>query len=170
MGETFIFDIPIYRVDEASYYTDRDSYVDECLHEHPELSRSEREVWYDANPELRIRDSDYHQRQYGGPWRFNDVIGYLRLYLNGYQVRGQLWYVDVKRISRNPRHKRLFCKNSSFGVPVDISPDSSNRDIFDHIMQYVDSVRPRLKNRVMDVALFETVGPHIDWKSLISGA
>ncbi len=170
MIETFIFDVPIYRVEEASYYADQESYVDARLYEHPELSRSEREVWYREHPDLKTRDSDYHWREYGGPWRFNDVVGYLRLYLNGYQVRGQLWYVNVKRILRKPRHKRLFCKNTRFGIPVDISPQSSNREIFNQIIQYLDSVRPRFKNRFIDSALLETVGPYVDWKSLISEA
>jgi len=170
MNETFIFDVPIYRIEEASYYADRKSYVDAHLYEHPEQSRSEREAFYREYPDKKIRDSDYHQRQYGGPWRFNDVIGYIRLYLDGYQVRGQLWYVNVKRVLRKPRHKRLFCKNTRFGIPCDISPQSSNREIFNQIMQYLDSVRPRFKNRFIDSALLETVGPYVDWKSLISEA
>lgn len=170
MSETFIFDVPIYRIAEASYYADRKSYVDAHLYDHPELSRSEREAFYREYPDKKNRDSDYQQRQYGGPWRFNDVIGYIRLYLDGYQVRGQLWYVDVERVVRKPRHKLLLCKNTRFGIPVDISPQSSNGEIFGRIMKYLDSVRPRFKNRFIDSALLKTVGPYVDWKSLINEA
>lgn len=170
MSETFIFDVPIYRVEKAIYCEDQESYVDARLYEHPELRRSKREVWYREHPDLKTRDSDYYWREYGGPWRFNDVVGYLRLYLDGYQVGGQLWHVKVKRVLRNPRHKRLFLINTRLGIPVDISPQSSNSEIFNQIMQYLNSVRPRFKNRFVDSALLETVGPYVDWKSLISEA
>src|SRR4030066_187755 len=81
-------------------------------------------------------------------------------------------YVDVKRVVRKPRHKILICKNAGlgFGIPVDIHPQSSNGEIFSHIMKYLDSVRsyPEFRNRFIDSALLETIGPYVDWKSLIN--
>jgi len=128
------------------------------------------EAFYREHTDSKIRNIDYLQKQYGGPWRFNDIIGYIRLYLNGYEVRGQLWHVDVKRVVRKPRHKLLFCENHRFGIPVGIPTESSNGEIFNHIMKYLDSIRPRFKNRFIDSALIETVGPYVDWKSLINEA
>jgi len=171
MSETFIFDIPTYRTTKASYSEDQELYIDECLYDHSELSRSEMEAFYKDNPHSEIRNRDYYWRQYGGPWRFNQIIGYIRLYLTGYQVQGQLWYVYAKRLVRKPRHKILICKNAGlgFGIPVDISPRSSNVEIFSHIMKYLDSIRtnPKFTNRFIDSSLLEMIGPYVDWWSLI---
>jgi len=172
MSETFIFDVPIYRIAEARYNADRKSYVDKRLYDHPELIRSEIEDFHRECPDSKTRNIDYLQKQYGGPWRFNNIIGYIRLYLDGYQIWGQLWYVYVKRVVRKPRHKILICKNAGlgFGIPVDIPTKSSNGEIFDLVMKYLDSVRPRFKKRFIDSSLLETVGPYVDWKSLINDA
>ena len=175
MSETFIFDVPIYRTAKASYNEDQKSYIDECLYDYydyPKPIRSEVVAFHRENPHSKTRYIDSLQKQYGGPWQFNDIIGYIRLYLDGYQVWGQLWYVDVKRVVRKPRHKILICKNAGlgFGIPVDIHPQSSNGEIFSHIMKYLDSVRsyPEFRNRFIDSALLETIGPYVDWKSLIN--
>ncbi len=172
MNETFIFDVPIYRTSRASYNEDQESYIDEWLYDHSGLSRAEMEDYYRTHPNQKILKSDYYWRQYGGPWRFNNIIGYIRLYLDGYQVWGQLWYVYVKKVVRKPRHKILICKNAGlgFGIPVDIPTKSSNGEIFDLVMKYLDSVRPRFKKRFIDSSLLETVGPYVDWKSLINDA
>ncbi len=85
MVETFIFDIPIYRVAEAKYYADQKIYIESRLYEHPELNQSEMEAFYKKNPDRKTSDSDYYWRQYGGPWRFNDIVGYIRLYFESYQ-------------------------------------------------------------------------------------
>lgn len=173
MSETFIFDVPIYRTAKASYNEDQKSYIDECLYDYydyPEPIRSEVVAFHRDNPNSKYRDIDYYWRQYGGPWQFNDIIGYIRLYLDGYQVQGELWYVDVKRVVRKPRHKLLLCKNTGFGIPVDIPPQSSSGEIFDLIIEYLDSVRSRFKKRFIDSSLLETIGPYVDWKSLINEA
>jgi len=173
MRKIFFFDVPIYKIEKESYEANQKLYIDECLNDDPE-HHAEIEAFYRECPHAKIRNSDYFWRQYGGPWQFNEIIGYIRLYSEGYQIRGQLWYVDVKRVVRNPRHKILICKNAGlgFGIPVDTPTQSTNVEIFDLIMKYLDSVRllPRFKKRFVDSSLFETIGPYVDWKSLINGA
>lgn len=173
MSETFIFDVPIYRTTKASYNEDQKLYINESLYDHLELSRSEMDAYYKEYPHSKIRNENCYWRQYGGPWRFNDIIGYVQLYLKGSQVHGQLWYIDAKRIVRKPRHKILVCKNAGlgFGIPVGIPIESSNSEIFSRIMKYLDSVRPlpKFKNRFIDSSLLETIGPYVDWRSLIEG-
>lgn len=169
MSETFIFDVPIYRTAKEIYNKDQKLYIEECLYNHSELSVSEMKNYYREYPDKKIRNSDYYWRKYGGPWRYNDIIGYIRLYLDGYVVQGQLWYIDVKRVVRKPRHKILFCQNTRFGSPVGIPTQSSNREIFNLIKKYLDSVLgcPWFKNRFVDTSLLYTLGPYVDWKTLI---
>ena len=38
--------------------------------------------------------------RYGCPWRFNQVVGWLRLVTRGHEVCGELWPADAKRFSR----------------------------------------------------------------------
>src|SRR3954468_6324633 len=47
------------------------------------------------------------------PWRYNEVIGWLRLYALGSQIRGELWWVKAKRISRGMR-KSFFYVGKAF--------------------------------------------------------
>ena len=86
----FFFEIPIYRctLDAHTEFIAREKdsylrYVGADPINTPDsyasaLASFERERWY--------------------PWRFNEVVGWIRLYRYGSQIRGELWFVRSKRL------------------------------------------------------------------------
>ena len=79
MQDHFIFDIPIYRKTKDDFCKEVETYV---------AMQIESIKSYD--PENRPLDHEVHQRVYhrvvaesGGPWQFNQVVGWLRLFVKG---------------------------------------------------------------------------------------
>jgi hypothetical protein len=79
MRNKYIFDIPIYRKTKTEFNSEIETQV---------AKRVERIISYD--PEQRPLSQDVQQRQYhsviaesGGPWQFNQIVGWFRLFVEG---------------------------------------------------------------------------------------
>ena len=99
MKDVYFFDIPIYRLPEAKYNSDRDRYIEQSMidlhYEKPPMADQFRnDLW----------------KQYGGAWQFNEIIGYIRLYFCRNQILGELWMTNAKRIVQT-RRKRICLDN-----------------------------------------------------------
>lgn len=155
------FDLPIYRLPEDQYNAQLDKYVNHGVHRSPEESDSNQ-----RNPDHKVRFEDYLWKQYGGQWLFNEIIGYVRLYFTGNQLRGELWKVDAKRIVRTRRKLILF--NRPKIVPeVTIPYESSNEEIFQIVLDYVNKSRLELKGHYIDASMLENIGRHVNWSALL---
>jgi len=112
MSDKYFFDIPVYRIREEEYYEQRETYISEKLLEGP-LTKKEYEKFYSDNPGLKRKAEDHLIKVFGGPWTFNEIIGYIRLYFTGSQLRGEYWKVDAKRIVKT-RKKCLLLIPTNF--------------------------------------------------------
>lgn len=100
--ECYFMEVPIYRVSEKRFYRD----YQRDLEAHLES------LWPPNTPpeilaELRPLAEVHFWKRYGGPWQFNQAVGWIRLYLLGNQFRGELWFISAKSLVRRPAHKRL---------------------------------------------------------------
>jgi hypothetical protein len=69
----------------------------------------------ESQRDRKIRFLDHLEMRYGGPWNFNEIIGFIRLHFLGSQIRGEYFAVTdltgsfcTKRNVRN-RLGREFC-------------------------------------------------------------
>ena len=162
-----IFDIPVYRVSQEEY--DKEWQSSEqfktienlyCPPENVELNT------------LKIQAQSEMIKKFGGCWRYNDVIGYIRLYVLGNQIRGE-YYCHHKRITKIRRQLFEFKADKlADEVDLDFSEESSNEDIFLQIIKYINSCRKELNKkskgkRYIYSSLFEKAGKYIDWKLFI---
>jgi len=62
--------------------------------------------FYDQYPDRRTRDEDHAFRKFGGAWNFNEIVGFVRLYVLGSQIRGELW-LPSPPADATPEHLRV---------------------------------------------------------------
>ncbi len=165
MASHYFFDVPVYRLAEDTYYKQMDDFIDQTLFP-PNMpysaARREREQ---QNPNENTWMRDHLHQQFGGAWRYNEVIGYIRLHFLGSQIRGEYYGVQVKRITRT-RKKILEFRTWKLAPEIDIPQEASSADIYRLVLEYLDDCRKELKGRIVDSKLLEAIGPYVDWKSL----
>jgi hypothetical protein len=109
MRDQYIFDIPVYR-------STRDEFDKETG-----LYAATRFKWlasYDPQrrpPTRKMQERELHSviADSGGPWQLNQIVGWLRLFVEGSTIGCHLWWVDAKRLNRRMRKKRLYLTTSA---------------------------------------------------------
>lgn len=162
MAETYFMDLPVYRLPPEKYQQQ----MEELLA--AQIAEMERFPGYTVSRETRMAMSQ-HQYETFGPWRFNEVIGYIRLFVLGTQIRGEYFSAEKKR---NPlsRRKVFTFRTLKLAPEINLFPPhpNSNAEIFAAVVQYVEDCRGELaKTRFIDDSVLMTVGPHIDWRALV---
>jgi hypothetical protein len=164
--EKFFCDIPVYRLPEADYYAKRDTYIDQQMFGEKEEDRKIRKDFYKQNPDQESWCLNHLQKQYGGDWQFNEIIGYVRLYIDWSQVLGVYWQTDAKRIVKT-RRKLFVWSTHKIAPERDLPLDGTNQEIYETILDYLDDVRAELKGRFIDTEVFETLGVYVDWHTFV---
>jgi len=164
MRDKYIFDIPVYRKSHSEF----DAEISTAL-----AKRIEHILSHD--PERRRLDRETHHRLHhaviaesGGPWQFNQIVGWLRLFVEGSKIGCHPWWVNAKRLSRRMRNKRFYLKTTSDVLGIRLRNETSN-EIFDILLKRLSekAEEPPYKNRYVDLAVFRRVGPFIDWRGML---
>lgn len=164
MRDQYIFDIPVYRLTSDEFNSEIDIQI---------AKRIARLISYDSqrrplSREIKERERHLAIAESGGPWQFNQIIGWLRLFTEGRTVGGHLWWANAKRLNRRMRHKRLYLLTTG-DVLGAWFPDQSSKEIFEILLERLSDMatgRPS-KNRYVDLESFRRVGPFIDWSGLL---
>lgn len=158
----YFFDLPVYRLSCEKYNQAMDNRVNS------QLDPIRRFPGYEPPPatinSIRQRQDD----QYGS-WQFNEVLGYIRLYFLGTQVRGEYYSAEKARNSLG-RCKVFSFRDQKLASEIEIFPrsDVTNSEIWEAIQQYVRRCRKELrKERVIDDSILQTIGPHVDWLAIL---
>ncbi len=145
-----LFEIAVYRLAENKYNHELLNYIS-TINEGVE----------------RPLDEGYLREQYGGPWQYNEIMGYLRFYRYGEsQIRCTYWETTAKRKVRT--RKKTFVITSNSYCRVLFSNTASNTELANAMKKAVAHCENRLKNRSVDRRLFDSTVNHIDWKSVLS--
>ena len=161
----FFYDLPVYRLPEEIYYRKRCEYIDNVLYPPNAPYSEERRAKEKLDPSAVLGLRDHLQRSYGGMWRFNEIIGYIRLHFLGSQLREEYYAVRRERIVRT-RKKQLEFHSWKLVAEHEVPIDSSNDEIYSIILQYIDDCRKTLRLRHIDSSGFERIGPYVDWRAL----
>ena len=161
--EHYFFELPIYRCSERPFYS---KYA-------RDLEAHLAALWPPNTPpnilaELRPLAEDHFRKRYGGPWHFNQTVGWIRLYTLGTQIRGELWLTSEKSLVRRPQHKRI----EKIGKVFEYHPDSNDssaeiaKKTRKELVEAVKSIRNgRL---ILNLECFDNLAGHIDWGALIA--
>jgi len=166
MSNFYFYDIPVYRLPEETYYSDRKAFIEENLFK-PNTPESDFRIdFYKKYPD-RAAIFRYHlEKRYGGSWRFNEIIGYIRLYFFGSQIRGEYYTVDSKRIVRT-RKKQFEWRTWKLAPEIDIEPPYGNSEILVAIREYIEDCKKEIPKRFIDTSTFDIIKQFIDWKALL---
>lgn len=165
-AERHIFDVPVYRLPEERYYRDMEQHIDGVLFPPKEqLSNTLRELDR-INPSENDAARGHIATKYGGSWQFNEIVGYIRLFFLGSQVRGEYFAIGQKRIYRT-RRKIFVLKSLNLTPEIEICDLTSNAAILDAVLEYLSNCRKELKGRHIDSELLDNLGRFIDWRSVL---
>ncbi len=156
--ERHLFDVPICRCNLDQHTEEmaqeKSKYI-QSLKEHretPPESSTNAEKWFDDN------------RWY--PWRFNEIVGWIHLYLRGSQVRGELYFLRSESAGGDV-NKRFYWVGRIFELHC--HADDSSATIYNAICAELIRFQnePQCKERYLDLEAFREMGPFINWRKLV---
>jgi hypothetical protein len=168
IGDVYFMDLPVYRLPEEQYYRERDAWVQATYERYgsyrpdnpsPEMAEQFRQIEISARTHLAT--------SYGGGWQYNEIVGFLQLYVCGSQVRAEQHITACKRVVRTRR--KIFVWNTwNLAPETEIPRNGTNTEIFQAILEHVAGCRRELAGRYIDSTHLETLGPFVDWNALLS--
>jgi hypothetical protein len=161
LKEEYLFEIPIYRTTKEQFYLEVKKYIEKRFLDLDDFSKD----FYNKNPIEKENWDQGVRQEYGSVWEYNDIIGYLKLFFYGSQIRSEYWFVKAKRIVKTNK-KNFDCHSFSTGPAITIVYEKDSVGIYQKICELIDYYRKKLKIRFIDTSIFDTVGPYIDWESL----
>jgi hypothetical protein len=158
----YVFDIPVYRCTESAFVKERMKERERRLRGFDKLETPHA---YDA-VERHIEEEWY-------PWELNEIVGYLRLYVHGHRVKGDLFYMKSKHKGRTRRIGRgskdpIVYYAKIFELPF--SPTDTSQTVYQSLMHDLQRLKhPPLNRRYLNLKDFSRFGMHIDWSKLADG-
>lgn len=144
-----IFEIPVYRKTQAEFLEESQREKEKYTNHLDERTRKMEEKIWDSLPFPR--------------WRYNDVIGWIRIYYHRGWVRAD-YYKSALRVSRTLKRKIFVCEYKLF------SGDTELCDTFSEITYQIERIRnsERFKKYYIDTEIFKIVWPQINWEGILS--
>ena len=165
LGKCF-FEIPIYRCDRNQHTKEtekeRTDFIASRFQFAPELPQKiYKQLHTDAENDFNVN------RWY--PWRYNEIVGWIRLCGDGTRIVGELWHIKAKTIRRRLVKKEFFCAFMKF-IELNVHSNDSSEEIFKKICTELEQLNSKrlFKKRYIDIDIFKTIGPFIDWRQLLA--
>lgn len=163
MSNQYIFDLPIYRKTKDDFDAEIETHIAKRIEWIISHDPEQRPLGHEVV--LRVRHSII--AEFGGTWQFNQIVGWLRLYVEGNTVGCHLWWVD-RRINRRMRNKHLYLQSPSDILHARLTNESSMK-IYEKLLLRLKELSEGTpyKNRYLDLDVFQRIGPLIDWRKLL---
>lgn len=170
MEDHYIFDVPVYLCRRDEYEHDMSKKEKEHFQDLYKL-RQFCDIYDDMSREDTEREKHSARSSLGGPWYFNQIVGWIRLYADVNYIGGHIWWVSANQLRRRMKYKTFY--QNTFGNIFSTSALGENADsetIYCETLRaikdyWVDS--HLLKNRFVDLELFVNIGPFINWRKLL---
>ena len=169
MKDYYIFDIPVYVCEKVKYYAEMDKYRENHFKE-LQVRRDLADLPREMSRTDMIDEEQCVRSEFGGPWNFNNVIGWIRLYATTSTIGGNLWRVEGKRLRRKMKSKSFWEVGGSNILPTFFAPNVESKQIYSETLQAIKDISKEnnfLKKRSVDLENFRNLGPFIDWRKLM---
>lgn len=160
MTESYLLEIPIYWKQEDKFDREYERDLKKHLEQFEKVSGH--------CPSDKIKDSlvDNFWKKYIAPWRFNQAIGWIRIYKLGTQLRGEVWIMNARRAGRRITKKQFSMHGKAFELST--YPAQSSMEIFTKLNKEISAIKKIGERKVfLDVECINNIGPHVDWKTLM---
>lgn len=161
--ERCFFEIGVYICSPDEFYAKRTKKLQENLEWATYRTGGTRERAVD----LFVSYEAQFLREYGG-WRYTQAVGWVRLYVLGDQIQGDIWFVGAKRVSRRMNKRKFEYFGKAFELSFFPGEDSSS-DIYCQVRSALENLSKEkpFRRRYLDLEAFYHVGPFINWRALI---
>ena len=164
-SSTAVFDLPIYRLSEQEFES---GYAEDLRCHLASLEKLSGGITREQAPRVYWSAESHFRESYGGPWRYNQVIGWLRLRASRSSICADLWLWNAKKFRRAPREKRFWFVGTE--RIVECEPRSTSPQIFAMLSTRFDTYDTAWRGRgfVLDRECFIQVGPFVNWRQLLN--
>lgn len=155
MTEPIFFEIPIYRCTLKSH-------TEYMGAEEQKLAPLENKEQFPVS--YNSAYNYFHQEKWYS-WKYNEIVGYLNLYIFGSQFRGDVWLVVKRRIDKGIIKKKFRLLGKSF--EKEIPRHKSSAEIFEFILETLSNHnKTEYKKYYFDLQTLKVVGQFVDWVEL----
>lgn len=157
MNQPYFFEIPIYRCDPQTHENEMEKNRKKYVNEDSK----------DIAPHSFQNMQNFFSEDIRYDWRYNEIIGWLCLYILGTQVRGDYYFVSAKKINKGILKKKFKIMYKAFELSLDKTLTS--QEIFNEILSEIEYINLNVnpfKKRYFDIETFKVIGQFIDWKYL----
>ena len=117
-------------------------------------------------PTVYLNAENHFDRNLWYSWKYNDIIGWIRLFVCSRQVRGDYWWVKSYRMIKRGKKESRFCGKAFESEEINTEDSSQIFDILCGLVNQLSKERP-FKGKYIDTELILTLGPYINWRELI---
>lgn len=164
--KVYFLEVSVYRLTKENYYLEMDNYLKKLGSPRKEVSAQD--ILRGSKGELSVTEKldkiilKENIQSFGGGWRYNEIIGYLRFYQDGSIIKVEYWQHKARRVRRT--RKKYFvkkCHNISEKI-VKNKNDSKEINKAIHYCLKI-SIRALSKKFYFDTENFHSMSSHIDW-------
>ncbi len=165
MRDFYVFDIPIYIRPRDKYYQDMEYAAIRHLRK---LFPSSVEFPREQFPDQCERIEQEFRRDFGGSWQFSQIVGWLRLYVEGSQIQAHLWWAEARRLQTRTR-RTFYLPTTSNVLASQLMPEDDSANIFIKTLAEIEALSKgnKYRGRFFDLTVFKNLGPFIDWRGLL---
>lgn len=155
----YFFYVPVYRCSFDKFSSDFENWKNMELEKIAELKNT-------APGTYEISKNIIEKHFY--PWYFNEVIGWISLFVLGEQIRGDYFFIPNKRINKGIIKKKFNCYGKAFEISIYRNEDS--HIIFNKVRDAINelSAESPFKKRHIDLQTFDRTFKFVDWRKLLN--
>ena len=157
MEETVIFSLPIYSCSEKVFYNDYQKYLkrkaSDAIRIYAEFNKTEDEA-------IKATERFYWKKRI---WKYNQIIGYLQVYIFGNSVAFNRYLPEEKNIMRFSNTKKYLCMSHVSGIYVQLS--GTNEEIANNLFKTIKYIA-KMNKWIIDTSEFELIYKDINYLRL----
>lgn len=155
MPEPIFFKIPIYRCTKETHT----KYMEKERNKFILIEDKEESPISYQNGIVLFQDEKWY------PWKYNERIGYLNLFIFGTQLRADTWFIAKKRINKGIIKKKFILVAKSFEKEIPLNKNSD--DVFKFILNTLITYnKTKFKKFHFDLSTFKVTGKFVNWIEL----
>ena len=158
--EKFLFEIPVYLRSFDRYQKESDIQRNKYV----TMGRDRTLLDKDIIDRRRI----HFEQFYWKPWRYNDIIAWIRLKVDIKKISAEVHCLDSKKLRKDLKNKTFRYSHDSEVSHIDAALDSNMiaRKLIDAV-DMASKQRWIKKKYFVDRDLFDRLVKHVDWKKVI---
>ncbi len=160
MIKKYFFEIPIYRCNQEKYIKEIDQ------------EKKRLKGYYTrglTKEQIKAYNSDnLINRSINKPqWKYNEIVGFINLYKFDKQIRGDLFFINNKKISHKTKTKKFIYLDKV--LEIWCHNYTTNQEIQHALKKQFEYLKKetKFKNRHIDLTSLEQINDFIKWKKLL---